>query len=162
MDASPSEFAQRLNVAIADLARMVERMDQRQWRSISREEGWPVGSIVNHVCLALLFHADIVLRLASGREPRALTMVDVHEINRSNAELEPAVSREEALDQLSRHGQRASRIIQRLSPEQLQRSAAIPLLDGQVYTTLEFIETAVIGHVEAHTRSVRATLAGAA
>ena len=157
-----SDLTQRLNLAIADLVRMVERMDERQWRLISREEGWRVGSIVNHVSLALVFHADMILRIASGRELGATTMRDIHEINRTNAVDAPPILREDTLDQLRRHGQRVSRVIQRLSPEQLERSAALPLFDGQVFTTLELINAVVIGHVEAHSRSVRATLAGVA
>ena len=147
-------------MAIADLARIVERMDQRQWRWISREEGWPVGAVVNHVGLALLFHADIILRIANERAPHALTMADIHEVNRANAEPEPPVSRDEALEQLRRHGQRLARIVQRLSSDEFTHLAAIPFPNGQVHTTRELIENVVIGHVEAHTRSIRATLAG--
>lgn len=74
---------------------------------------------------------DIVNAVANGEAPPSLSAEDLNDMYAQKLAQHPAPTRAEALEQLRRSGTTIVERIRALSDEQLDRTAAMPMMGGR-------------------------------
>lgn len=151
-----AELASRFEQECDDALALGSGCSPAQWRHVCDDEGWTVGTVVRHIAGGILFEADIILRIAHGRQPRAMSMDDIHAHNASNTGADPDQS--ETLDTLRANRDRAARMVRGFTDEQLDRSAPVPFLDNRTLSVRDLIDFLLIGHIARHLAGIRTSL----
>jgi hypothetical protein len=143
-------LARRFEAASDEVIALVTSCDDEQWRAICQDEGWSVGRTAEHIAAGMLFEVDVVLRVASGRAPRAVTMDMIHAGNADSARERPNPDRAATLRLLHDNRDRAAAILRKLRDDQLDNRAPVPFIDNRVLSAEELIEHVLIGHIAGH------------
>ncbi|MGD9892528.1 MAG: DinB family protein [Dehalococcoidia bacterium] len=146
------QFDQANTAAIA----AIESFSDAQWRATSRDEGWPVGFVAWHIGDAPFIVMDLVTIVANGRQLPPMTAEQLDEINAQKLAAHAGAGKTETIDQLRRNGATIAAGIHALSDEQLDRTAALPMVGGRSLSAQQLIEAGIIGHIRGHLASMQA------
>lgn len=149
-------LADRFEQVNKEMVATVERCSDGQWKTNTAAETWPVGVVAHHVAQSLAAIAGLVQKVATGQPLPPLTMDMIHEMNMEHAKQHAHCTKDETLTLLRKNGATAAGAIRGLSDEQLDRSGS--LLGGPPMTTQQVVERVLIGHVQEHHGSIRATV----
>jgi hypothetical protein len=144
------------NQAMIDL---IDAAPDAAWGRVSEEEGWTVPAIGAHVATQHDFLIDRVRRIVEGAENPPFDPVAFHEANRQAAAANATLPREQVRTLLRDHGAAATTYLRGLSDDDLDCTRLIPAMGEQPVTAQTVIEMVLIGHVEAHLKSLRQMLA---
>lgn len=148
-------LAERYEQANGELIAMVEQSSDEGWRRQCRGETWPVAVTAHHVGASTGFVANFVQLMADGRELPPITTEMLDRGNAQHAEQYANCSKEETAELLRRDGQQAASTVRGLSDEQLDRTSPMSFMDGAPWSTQQFIENVLIGHVQTHSQSIK-------
>lgn len=153
-----AQFEQATAAAIA----AIEPLSDAQWRATSRDERWPVGFVAWHIGDAPFVVMDLVKTVANGQEPPPMTAAMLDDLNAQKLAAHVAAGKTEAVDQLRRNGAAIAATIRTLTDEQLDRSAALPMVGGNALSAQQLIEMGMIGHIRGHVASMQAVVGAGA
>ena len=145
----------RFEQASQEMIRTVERCSDAQWRETTPGEGWSVGVVAHHVAEGHKAIAGLIQTAAAGQSLPAISMEMLDQRNAEHARQHVNCTKAETLELLRQHGAAAAATVRGLSDDQLDRTA--PWRTGPIRVQ-EMIEQILIGHVQNHLGSIRATV----
>lgn len=151
-------LADRFEQANKEMTTTVERCSDAQWKTKTSGETWSVGVVAHHVAEGHGAIAGLIQKIATGQPLPPLTMDMLHQMNAAHAKQHANCTKEETLALLRKNGATAASTVRGLSDEQLDRSA--PVLGGPPMTAQQMVERVLIGHIQEHHGSIRATVSG--
>ncbi len=149
-------LTERFEEANQELIRTVERCSDTQWRATTLAEGWSVGVAAHHLAEGHKAIARLIQAAASDQPLPPLSMEALDQRNAEHARQHVNCTRAETLELLRQNATEAAAMVRGLSDDQLDRIAQARIGPMKVQ---EMIERILIGHVQNHLGSIRATLA---
>lgn len=146
-------LAAQFEQANNDLIRTIEPMTDAQWKAVCSGENWSAGVVAHHVAGGHQPISGLVQAAATGQPLPPLTPEMLNQGNARHAQEYANCTKAETLDLLRQNGRTAAGVVRGLSDEQLQRSAPV---FGNDMTAEQMIQNILIGHVQAHTASIKA------
>jgi hypothetical protein len=154
-------LADRLLKGARDLAAFAEGLSDTAWQARVPKDGRKIGVTVHHVASMYPLEIKLALTLAEGRPIEGVTWADVDAINAAHAKEFDGVTKEQALELLSRNSAAAAHAIRGLTDAQLDRAATVSLNADAPLTCQFFLEDHAVRHSYHHLARVRAALAPA-
>jgi hypothetical protein len=139
-----------------ELARLLESLNEEQWRARVVDEDRELGVVALHVARAHPRIGERVMAMAEGLPVPQRRPDLFDERNRREAEAHPRPDPEETITLLRSAGEEIASKIERLSDADLDRAGEEE--PGVPTTTEEVILKRQIGHVRSHSESVRKTV----
>ena len=162
MSERAAALAEEFERQVAEYRRLIESLTPEQLslrgvntpgpRFMDEDEGRPVNVIAYHVASFLPRHVASTRGRANGESPPPN---DARAINAAEADERQDVTTAEALARMDEEAPKALEFIRGLSDEQLDRTWTIPM--GEI-SAERAILMVLIGHLEAHRRSIEATI----
>ena len=151
-------LADRLEQGARALATFASALTDAEWQTPVPKER-KIGVIVHHVASMYPLEIQLAQTLASGKPVAGVTWAAVHELNAGHAKEYDAVTKEEALDLLSRNSTAAAAAIRALSDEELDQAASVSLNSDAPLTCQFFLEDHAVRHSYHHLARIRGALA---
>lgn len=148
-------LTERFEQANQELIQAVERCSDAQWRATTSAEGWSVGVVAHHLAEGHKAIAGLIQAAASGQPLAMLTMEMLDQRNAEHAKQHANSMRTETLELLRQNAALAAATVRGLTDDQLDRIAQARIGPMKVQ---EMIERILIGHVQNHLDSIRATI----
>ena len=148
-------LTERFEQGNQELVQTVERCSDAQWQATTSAEGWSAGVVAHHVAEGHKAIAGLIQLAATGQPLPPLSMEALDQRNAEHARQHTNCTRAETLELLRQNGALAAGTVRGLSDDQLDRIAQARIGPMKVQ---EMIERILIGHVENHLGSIRATV----
>lgn len=172
------ELAEQLESVTDELASFIQTLDSEEWARrgenspdwhLGEDEKRSVACIAYHIASVLALPHTLLVEDAAHGKPldlvRAWTVEGVAEWNAGVAEEQAGVTKAEVLALLRTNADAALRLVRSLNDEQLERGIAQadrdalrPWVVGEVNTVAHLVSEQLIGHVQLHRSSLRATV----
>lgn len=153
-----SQLADQLQTVNQEVATTIQECTNEQWQQQTASETWPVAVVAHHIAMIQGNGARLMEMLAAGAETLpGFSAEDVEQMNAEHAQAFADVSKEDTLNDLQVNGGALARNIRKLNDEQLDRQAGT--FAGYDMTVAQFIELAMIAHIQQHLGSIRETIA---
>ena len=138
-----------------DIISFVESCSDEAWKNVTEGENWPVGVVACHVAkghYGILAWAKMIV---AGEPLPDITMDAIHKMNADQAKENADSTKSEVLDALRKNSSFITDFIKELSEEDLDRTAALSLIDGDV-STQQFIDMFIIETGREHLANMKA------
>jgi hypothetical protein len=157
MTATQNDVAAQYRSLLDDAIATVDRCSEEQWRAQTTPEAWSVGVVAHHIASTQQFLIELMQNVINGtNEPMSLSMEMIHAGNAEHAREFANVGKAETLAMLRDGAPRAVTLIEQLSDEQLNATAAV--FSGQPMTLAQSIQAVALGHFPDHIASINATI----
>ncbi len=156
MGALSQEYADKFTLVCDELVALAGSLTPEQWGAITKEEGWPVGTVVHHMAMAMPVNVRWLQKISAGHQ----VSLPMSAIDEANAQHATATYDHAATVILLRANSAVlSQTIADLTDEQWAASAPFaPGGEGFVITTEQLVRGVVIRHVRTHLADIRAAL----
>jgi len=144
---------ERVNAA---LVAAIEGCSDAEWGTISDSEKWAIGVVAHHVAEDHSLLTGWVQIVAAGTDVPAMPPGFVDQYNAQQAQKNAGCTRPATIELLRANMQEAAVLIRRLTDEQLDTRSSV--LGRAGLSTEDVIQHILIGHVQQHLASIRATL----
>lgn len=160
-------MGQRADALAMDLERtnagviaFTESLFDADWDVFVPNEERRVGVVIQHIAFAYTAEINLIRAiLIDDRLPGIYeSCAQLDKINARHAMQLQAGTRDDALQELRRQGDDAASFIRALDDADLEKSRALGLWDGEVFTVGSLIERIILGHPQGHLASIRAAL----
>lgn len=158
-----AELTGRFDAAAEGAIALVESVPDARWTDRTAAEGWTIAAVAHHIARAFLPEARLIRQVATG-EPIMAAYRDwslIHAANAEGKDRHAACTKAEVVDLVRANRTEALAIIGDLRDDQLDNAAVVPILGDEPRSAGWLIERLLIGHIEGHLASIRATLAAA-
>ena len=157
MGARAEALAKQFETKAAEMTETLEKLTDVDWKKTTAGEKWSVGITAHHVAGAHEAIAGIVKTLASGQSVPGFSMAMLHDMNAKHASEHANCTRAETLALHKKGAAAAAALVRGLSDAELDKSGTVAK-EMPVMTAQQFIENALINHVNEHLGSIRATV----
>jgi hypothetical protein len=151
-------LAQRLEEGAAALSAFASALTEAEWQARVPKDGRKIGVVVHHVGTMYPLEIQLAQTLARGEPIIGVTWDVVSEINAGHAQEHDGVTKQEALDLLSRNSKAAAAAIRALRDEELDRAAPISLNADAPLTCQFMLEDHAVRHSYHHLALLRRAL----
>jgi len=155
VDARAKQIAEQFTHAHGELLSIAERCSGAEWRAYSAAEGWRVETTVHHVAADYPALFEVLQAISTGVPPPSVTREQLDQRNARHAQQSAGLTKQETLVLLRRNGGAITDFIRRLNSQQLDPTGQVL---GQNVSGAHVIETWMIGHIQNHLTSIRATI----
>jgi hypothetical protein len=145
-----SALADRLEQGARALLAFAGTLTDAQWQTRVPHDGRTVGVIVHHVASVYPIEVQLAQAVTTGTPVTGLTMDDIHAMNAKHAVEHAAITKEAALDLLSRNSAAAAAAIRALSTEQLTTAVPVSLYSDAPLTCQFVLEDHAVRHSYHH------------
>jgi uncharacterized damage-inducible protein DinB len=156
MSATSQALAEQYAQANRALVQTVAGLSARQWQAPCPDEGWTVGATAHHLAMMVPLILDSARTIMAGQEIPADTVALTNQVNALHAVEHAACTREETIALLEQNGELAVAFVRGLSDADLERKAPLAFFGGQEWTTRQWLENILIGHIGMHRPSIQA------
>src|SRR5262245_24329168 len=157
MSARAETLAKQYEAKAAEMTATIEGLTDADWKKVTTAEKWPVGVIAHHVAGAHEPIAGIVKTLAAGQSMPNFTMAMPEEAKAKHGRDFANCTKAETLALHKKGAATAASAVRALSDAELDKSGSamtgMPAMSAQ-----QFIEGILIGHINEHLGSIRATV----
>jgi hypothetical protein len=157
MSARAEALAKQFESKAAELGDVIEKLTDADWKKTTASEKWTVGVTAHHAAGAHEPIAGIVKTLASGQSLSGFSMSMLHDMNAKHAAEHAQCTKAETLALNKKGAAAAAAIVRGLSDAELDAKGTVAA-EMPAMTAQQFIENALINHVQEHLGSIRATL----
>jgi len=157
MSARAESLAKQFEDRAAEMTAAIEKLTDADWKKVTSAEKWSVGVTAHHVAGAHDPIANIVKTVAAGESLPHFTMAMLDEMNAQHAREYAHCTKPETLALHKSGAARAAALVRGLSDPELGRSGA-PLTGMPAMTTQQIVEGILVGHIDEHLGSIRATV----
>ncbi len=157
MGARAEALAKQFEAKAAEMTETLEKLTDVDWKKTTAGEKWSVGITAHHVAGAHEAIAGILKTLASGQSMPEFSMAMLHDMNAKHASEHANCTRAETLALHKKGAAAAAALVRGLSDAELDKSGTVAK-EMPVMTAQQFIEGALINHVNEHLGSIRATV----
>jgi uncharacterized damage-inducible protein DinB len=157
-NALANALADRLEEGARALASFASALTDEEWHTQVPKDGRTVGVIVHHVASVYPLEIQLAQLLAAGQPVTGVTWDGVHAMNAGHAEEYRAVTKEAALDLISRNSAAAAAAIRALSDQELANAAPVSLYADAPLTCQFLLEDHAVRHSFHHLAKIRAAV----
>jgi len=157
MGARADALATKFEAKADEMTKTLEKLTDADWKKVTSAEKWSVGVTAHHAAGALEPIAGFVKTLGEGKPMPHLTAAMLEEMNAKHAAEFASCTKAETLALHRKGVATASAIVRGLSDADLDRSGAV-LAGMPAMSAQQVIENILIGHVQEHLSSIRATV----
>jgi uncharacterized damage-inducible protein DinB len=158
MSPTSKQLAEQYAQRTQEPMRTAATLSKRQWQAPCVDKGWTVGVTAHHLAATVPLILDSARSIMSGHELPANTVELTNQFNAQHASKHAACTRQETLTLLKQNGELATAFVRGLSEQDLERRAPLAFLSGQEWTTRQWLENILIGHIGMHLPSIQAAL----
>lgn len=156
MSAQAESLAKQFEGRAAEMTTAIERLTDTDWKKVTAAEKWSVGVTAHHVAVSHEVIAGIVKAVATGQSLPPFTMAMIDEMNAKHAIEHAGCTKTQTLGLHRQGAAAAAAVVRGLSDVELGRSATV-LTGKPPMTTQQIVEGILIGNVDDHLGSIRAT-----
>jgi hypothetical protein len=157
MNQRSNALADRLEQGASALINFANTLTEAEWQTRTRD-GRKVGVVVHHVANMYPLEIHLALTIAGGKPIEGVTWDVVNEMNAGHARENDAVTKEVALDLLSRNSSAAATAIRALNDKELDRATLVSLYSDAPLTCQFFLEDHAVRHSYHHLARIRAVV----
>lgn len=157
MGTKGEQYAKQFEAKADGATALLEKLTDADWKKVTSAEKWSVGVTAHHAAGALEPIAGFVKTLGEGKPMPHLTAAMLEEMNAKHAVEFASCNKAETLALHRKGVAAASAIVRGLSDADLDRSGSV-LAGMPAMSTQQLIENVLIGHVQEHLSSIRATV----
>ena len=157
MSMRAESLAKKYEGKAADLTLTIEKLSDADWKKITAAEKWPVGVTAHHVAGAHEPITGIMKAVAAGQSLPHFTSAMLDEMNAKHARDFAHCTKAETLALHQSGSSAAAAAVRGLSDAQLDKSGTV-MTGMPAMTTEQIIAGILIGHIEEHLGSIRATV----
>ena len=151
-------LADRLEQGARALAAFAGALTEAEWQTRIPKDGRKVGVVVHHVASVYPLEIQLAQVLGAGNPIVGVTWDDVHKMNAGHAAEHDVVTKEQALELLSRNSAAAAAAIRALTDEQLAAGAPASLYSDAPLTCQFMLEDHAVRHSYHHLAAIRRAL----
>ncbi|HXJ84317.1 MAG TPA: DinB family protein [Candidatus Methylomirabilis sp.] len=159
MGARAEALARQFETKAHEVSTVLERLSEADWKKTTVAEKWPVGVVAHHLASVHEAIAGIAKSIAEGKPGPYLTMDALRAMNAEHAKDHANCTKAETLVLHKKNAATAAAIVRGLDDTHLDRSATV-LAGMPPASAAQFVERELIGHLDVHLDSIRATVAG--
>jgi len=151
------ELVQQFTTANDSLIQYIEGCTESELDQVTGGEGWSVRVTAHHIAVSHEPVAGLALLIATGQPLPALTGEMFHQMNAQHATEHTGVSKAAVLETLRSGGAKAAAMVSGISDDALASVGHLALINGEI-STQGVIEGILIGHIDSHLGSIKATV----
>ena len=149
------ELASQFDSVTAEALQALEASDEAIWQTKSSAEGWTVAALAHHFVSGLQPISGLLQGITAGADLPPITEEMLEQQNLANAKTHAAAAKQDVVALLKQNAADALSALRQLTDEDLQRSAQ---LFGNTVTADDVAQGILIGHVQNHLESFKATI----
>jgi hypothetical protein len=157
MGARAEALATQFEGKAREATALLERLSDADWKKTTSAEKWSVGVVAHHMAGGHEVIAGLVKTIAAGTPVPDLSMDMLHEMNAKHAREHANCTKAETLALHKKNAAAAVAIVRGLSDPELDRSGTV-LTGMPAMTAAQLAESVLIGHMDEHVGSIRATV----
>ena len=157
MGVKAETLAKQFETKAAEATRLLERITDADWKTVTEAEKWTVGVTAHHVASAHETITNLITTVASGQSVRNFTLDMLHAMNAKHAQDYANCTRAETLELHTKGAATAAAVVRALSDEQLGQSGTV-LTGAPAMTAEQVITDVLINHIDDHFGSIRRTV----
>jgi hypothetical protein len=152
-------LAKQFEAKAQEATAVFEKLSDADWKKVTSAEKWPVGVTAHHIADSHELIASLIKAVAAGQVSAPITMDDIHAKNAKHAQEQAGCSKSETLALHKKAAAAAAAAVRGLDDAALARSATV--LKGMPAMSAEQLASGLlVGHIDEHLRSIRATVGG--
>lgn len=152
-------LAEQIERAVAGFSAELTGLSEEQWRTFCPNEGRSVGVVARHVAKGIPFEMDHFRIIAAGHQSPIHTMAENVAMNAADAEAWADCTKDDTLALLQEYAAAAAAEVRQWDDQQLARTGKYYEGGPEDRTVAQWIERTLIGHINDHLQSIRASLA---
>jgi hypothetical protein len=150
-------LAQQFEAKAAEATRVLERLSEAEWKTVTAAEKWTVGVTAHHIAASHELIAGIIKTIADGKPGPNISMDVIHGLNAQHATEHASCTKAETLALHTQGAAAAAATVRGLSDAQLERSGAV-LAGMPPMSAAQLAGGLLVGHVDEHLGSIRKTV----
>ena len=150
-------LAKQFEAKAQEATGVFERLSETDWKKTTSAEKWPVCVVAHHIAMAHETIAGLAKTIASGQSVPNLTMDMLHAMNAKHAQEYANCGKSETLALHKKNAAAAAAIVRGLGDAELDRSGTV-LTGMPAMSAAQLAGGLLIGHVDEHLGSIRATV----
>lgn len=154
-------LAAQFEQAVTAFEATIAALTDEQWQVHCPNEGRSVGVVGRNVAAAIPFEMGVFRAIAAGHPTSTINLHDLAAMNAASAARWADCTKDETLALLRDHAAAAAAEVRRWDDQQLARVGRYIDEEREPWTTEEWVERVLIGHICGHLRSIRAALGSA-
>ena len=158
MSERANEIAGKIKSFSENVIAFVENLSDGEWTKVCDWEQWTVGVTARHLGAGHLAIYDLAGMIIRGEELPQLSMDQVHEMSKKDAQEHADCSKAEALEYLRKNGPKMVEFVSNLSDEDLDRTGSMPAFGGK-FTTEQFIDMIIFQNAFQHFDNMKSAIA---
>jgi uncharacterized protein (TIGR03083 family) len=158
MGARADALAKQFETKAQEATTVLEKLSDADWKKSTSAEKWTVGVVAHHMASAHEAIAGIVKTIADGKPLPGMTMDTLHQMNAKHAQEHATCTKAETVALHRKGAAAAAAIVRSIGDAELDRSGK--LLGEREMTAAQVAQGVLIGHVDEHLGSIRATAGG--
>jgi hypothetical protein len=152
-------LAKQFEAKAQEAASVFEKLSDADWKKTTSAEKWPVGVTAHHIAVSHELIAGLIGSVASGQVTAPIALDDIHAMNAKHAQDNAACTKAETLATHRKGASAAASLLRGLDDAALARSAEV--LKGMPVMSAEQLASGLlVGHIDEHLGSIRATVGG--
>ena len=156
MAAKSEALAKQFEAKAQEVAGVLERLSDADWKKTTSSEKWTVGVVAHHMAGSHEGISNIIKAVAAGQSMGNFTMEMLHDMNAKHAQEHAGASKAETIALHKKSAATASAVVRGLSDADLGKSGTV--LSGMPPMSVEqVINMILLNHIEEHLKSIRAT-----
>ena len=159
MGAKSEALAKQFEAKAQEAVAILEKLSDADWKKVTEAEKWTVGVTAHHLARALEAVAGIVTGIVSGQSRGNFTRAMLDEMNAQHAKEHANCTKAETVALHKKNAAAAAAIVRGLDDAQLDHTGTV-LTGMPPMSAAQFVERALIGHIDEHIGSIRATVGG--
>ena len=151
-------LADRLEQGARALISFATGLTDAQWQTRTPRDGRTVGVIVHHVASVYPIEVQLAQTMAGGQPVTGVTWDDIHAMNARHAAEFATVTKDVAVDLLTKNSAAAAAAIRTLTDEQLAQAVTVSLYGDAPLTCQFMLEDHAVRHSYHHLARLRAAV----
>ena len=159
MSRRAKEISARIETFRDDVLAFVENLSADDWKRVCEWEEWTVGVTACHLGAGHFAISGLLGMIVKGEDLPQMTMDQVNEMSKKNAQKYTDATKAEALELLRKNGTGLAEFVSGLSEEDFGRKGSMPAFGGEV-TAEQFIDYIVFQSASRHLDSMKTAVGG--
>jgi hypothetical protein len=154
MSQRAKDISERIESFRDDVVAFVENLSDDDWKRVCEWEEWSVGVTACHLGAGHFAISGLLGMIVKGEDLPQMTMEQVNEMSKKNAQKHSDATKAEALELLRKNGTRLAEFVSGLSEDDFDRKGSMPAFGGEV-TAEQFIDYIIFQSAARHFDSMK-------
>jgi hypothetical protein len=150
-------LATQFETKAVEATRLLERLTDTDWRTVTDAEKWTVGVTAHHVASSHETIANLITTVAAGQSVPNFTFDMLHAVNAKHARDFANCTLAETIELHTKGAAAAAAVVRALSDDQLGKSGTV-ITGAPAMTAEQVISDVLINHIDDHFGSIRRSI----